>query len=166
MTRKKKKKYNTIYCKEPILSLRQYYHLAIWLPIVVPLLLWAIGMRPVNQELFQTGNSSTFFYLVVFGVIQYFIFACWSIFKYRGASALELKKVAFAAPIAFVPYYAFGFLIIYTIANFDLPGFPVFLVVILLSVVCLPVGYLYVGLSKIIQMILERTGVINQESFY
>jgi hypothetical protein len=144
--------------KRVTITLRQYYYVALWLPIIFPPFLLIYSLHDIG-----ISSSHKSFSAGLFGIIQYIIFALWNIFKYRDAVAWELKQFAFKAPFYFIPFYAIGFIVIYMIMNIDIPRYDVILVAMSLSLLCVPVGYLYVFLSYIIELILEKIGFIKED---
>ena len=144
--------------KRITIRLRQYYFLALFLPVVLPPFLF---VYPLHNN---SGNElPILFYAVIFGMIQYIVFALWSLFKYRGATPSELRAFSFKAPIAFIPFYAVGFILANIISSFELPSFDSMLILLVLSLLCIPIGYFYVALAHLLGRILEKTGFIEQE---
>lgn len=129
---------------------RQYYYFALWLPVIFPPFLFF-------------SSSQIIFNLTVFGTIQYVVFALFYIFKYRGATTRELKRFAVTAPLTFIPFYVSGFLLLYMAFNAEIPSFDVFMITLVFSLLCIPFGYCYVLLSYIIEVILEKLGIIEDE---
>jgi hypothetical protein len=142
--------------KKITITLRQYYYFALWLPVVFPPFLLVYSLHDI-----KTSNFSGAFSGGLFGVIQYVVFALWNLFKYREAPLGELRGFSFKAPFSFIPFYAVGFVLINMIANIAIPDFDVILVVLSLSLLCVPIGYFYVLLSYIIERILEKIGFIS-----
>ncbi len=140
------------------LSLRQYYILALFLPIILSPLLFVYPLYNSGDAKFSIG-----FYLLIFGMAQYVVFALWSIFKYRRATAKELKDFSFKAPISFIPFYASGFIVGNIISTISLPSFDSILILLVLSLLCVPIGYFYVALAHIIGRILKKIGFIEEE---
>lgn len=138
--------------KRKTISSRQYYYFALWLPVFFPPFLLFKPWHEMQLNLFN---------LVVFGIIQYVIFALWSMFKYRGATIGELKRFPVTAPLLFVPFYAAGFILIY-IYNY-LPRFDVLMMVLVLSLISIPVGYVYVFLFHVVEIMLKKSGVIQDD---
>lgn len=143
--------------KKPVLSLRQFYYLAMLLPLVFPPFLFF----PLPEA--NGARRSLLFYLVVFGILQYAVFMVWSMFKYRGAVAKELKDFSMLAPLYFVPFYAVGFMLGNMLQNIAPPGFDSFLMLLVPTLVSIPVGYCYVTLAHLIGRILEKIGFIRKE---
>ncbi len=152
---KQKKKYQRINKNKTTITLMQYYNFALWLPVILPLFLWSSGISP--------ANGKWFFNLVTFGVLQYIAFAGWTIYKYFGASSLQLKKISFSAPISFPPFYAVGFILAYMVSDFTLPGIDTVMVAVSLSLLAIPVGYCYVVMVHLSAWLLQEIGVIRRE---
>lgn len=136
------------------ITLRQYYFFALWLPVI---------FSPIFLAYFVRDIKTNFFALATFGIIQYVVFALWSLFKYQGATAEELKKFSLSAPFSFVPFYAAGFILTYVLVNIDIPRLDVFAMALVLSLICVPVGKFYVLIANIIAKILEKIGFIERE---
>jgi hypothetical protein len=143
--------------KKTTISLRQYYYLALLLPLALPPFLF-FPLPDTNGE-----KSSILFYLVVFGVLQYAIFMVWSMFKYRGAVAKELKDFSMVAPFYFVPFYAVGFILGNMLENIAPPSFESFLMLLVPTLFSIPIAYCYVILAHLIGRVLEKIGFIRKE---
>lgn len=152
---KQKKKYQPINKKKTTITLMQYYNFALWSPAFLPILLLASGAL--------SASGGWFFYLVALGVPQYVAFALWTIYKYFGATSLHIKKISFAAPISFPPFYAAGFVLAYMISDFTLPGIDTVMVAISLGLLSIPVGYFYVVVIHSLAWLLQEIGVIRKE---
>ncbi len=155
---KYKEKLNGPKREKTTISLRQYYFLALWLPIVIPPFLFVYPLHNTTRSQF-----SFLFYGVIFGMIQYVVFVLWSLFKYRVATTKELKAFSFKAPISFIPFYAVGFILANMISNIAPPGLDSLLIILVLSLLCIPIGYFYVALAHIIGRLLEKIGFIEEE---
>lgn len=143
--------------KRTTISLRQYYYLAMLLPLAFPPFLF-FPLPAANDE-----GMPILFYLVVFGVIQYAVFMVWSLFKYRGAVAKELKDFSLMAPFYFVPFYAVGFILGSMLQSISPPGFESILMLLVPTLISIPIGYCYVTLAHLIGRILEKIGFIEKE---
>lgn len=157
---RKKKKTNRNKNKRFQISLKQYYFFAIWLPVILPPFLWVYPLR----NMFTGGSQfSLAFYGAVFGIVQYIPFALWNIFKFWYSDPREMKQFTATAPFSFVPFYAAGLLVIYTLSNMQLPSIDTFLVTIILSLASILFAYFYIILSAIIEFFLKKTGFIREE---
>ncbi len=143
--------------KKKTLTLRQYYHLALLLPLAFPPFLF-FPLPETSKE-----GMPIIFYLFVFGVIQYVVFLFWVLFKYRGAVAKELKDFSLVAPLYFVPFYAVGFVLGNMLASISPPSFESVLMVLVPALVSIPIGYCYVTAAHLIGRILEKIGFIRKE---
>jgi len=140
------------------ISLMQYYYIAFWMPIFLPPFIFVYSIaRPHFTTL------SPLFYSVVFGTAQYVPFALWNIFKFRNAVTRDLYEFSFKAPIAFVPFYATGFLLAHMYSSITLPSIDSILILLVFSLLSVPVGYFYVALAHLIARFLQKIGFIEQE---
>ncbi len=144
-------------------TLMQFYQFALWLPIILPLVLWGSGHYPVDRKFANNTPFPIFFNLITFGIIQYFVFALWMLYKYRGASSLLIRQISFAAPMSFAPFYVIGFLLAYMLSSFTMIGIDTVLISLVLGLISIPVGYFYVLAVRLLEWILIKTGFIQRE---
>ncbi len=140
------------------ISLLQYYYVIFWMPVFLPPFIFVYSIAKPH---FTT--LSPLFYGVVFGTIQYIPFALWNIFKFRNAVTRDLYEFSYKAPIAFVPFYAAGFMIAHMYSSISLPSIDSILILLVFSLLSIPVGYFYVALAHLIARFLEKIGFIEQE---
>jgi hypothetical protein len=146
-----------------MISLRQYYYIALWLPLIVPFLMWGLTYNIHDKDFFIRTPFFLFFSAVKYSWLQYVVFASWTMYKYKKALTRELKKFSLEAPIAFIPYFAIGFLLQDMVLHLHIPSIDSLFFTLILSLVCLPFGYFYVALSYSLQWVLEKTGFIKRE---
>ncbi len=158
-----KNKKKNIFPKNYTISLMQFYYVALWLPVIIPLFLWGLGIYPVDRKFMGNTKFPVFLYLVLFGVLQYIVFALWTLYKYRGVNTLMLGKISFTTPISFAPFYGIGFILAHMMANFLLPSVDLIAMALVLSLLSIPVGYFYVVMVKILEWFLQKIGFIRKE---
>ena len=141
-----------------MVSLRQYYVFALWLPLIIPAIFLVAPIIP--QEL----RLAVFMVALVFGV-QYVMFAIWASCRHRNSTAEELAKFGRKAPLLFVPFCMIWFVayIFYEqhymqhlYQGHDIPN------ILSLSFFAIPIGYFYVGLAHILTFILKKLKVIKK----
>lgn len=160
---KKRKKYRSISKFDITFTLMQFYHFALWLPVILPVVMWSFGHYPVDRRFAHNTPFPIFFNLITFGVIQYIVFAFWMLYKHRGASSLLLRQISFAAPMSFAPFYVIGFLLAYMLSSFTIIGIDTVLIALVLGLISIPVGYFYVLAVRVLEWILIKTGFIKRE---
>lgn len=160
---KSRKKYRSIRKDSFTFSLMQFYHFALWLPVILPVVMWSFGHYPVDRKFINNTPFPVFANLIIFGVVQYTVFALWTLYKYRGASSLLLRQISFTIPMSFAPFYAIGFLLAYMLSSFTMIGIDTVLIALVLGLISIPVGYCYVISVRILEWVLIKTGFINRE---
>ena len=144
--------------KKVKISLRQYYYFALWLPVIFPSFSFLLIYHIPDIQ-----TVDFLFYGVLFGIVQYVVFALWTVFKYRGAVIRELKQFSYTAPFSFIPFYAAGFLLVSVFTHGGIPSIDSIFITLVFSLICIPVGYFYIVLAYIIELIMEKIGFIEEE---
>lgn len=160
---KSRKKYRSIRKDNFTFTLMQFYHFALWLPVILPVVMWSFSYYPVDRKFVHDTPFPIFFNLIIFGVVQYTVFALWTLYKYRGATTLILRQISFTMPMSFAPFYAIGFLLAYMLSGFTIIGIDTILIALVFGLLSIPVGYFYVLTVRILEWILTKTGFIKRE---
>ena len=143
-----------------MISLRQYYFFAIWLPIIVPVVL-LYRVYPLGEETEIDYFSMMFVSAVPFYGVQYLVFLAWIIYKHRKATTNTLREFSLIAPFYFLPFelasIIFAMLLSY-IGN-DLYDF-----MFIITICIIVFGYFYVGIAHALGFILTKIGFIKPDS--
>jgi hypothetical protein len=140
-----------------------FYRGALFLPVIVPAVLWAvlsafseqISMRETDAELL-----AFFMYSLPIAGVPYILFACGFAWWMRGKAPSVLRHATFWAPILFVPFVWFVLLTQSIIlsdpaATAGVPG------LLLVAIGVLLVGYTYVGVVEATRWCAERVGILS-----
>lgn len=146
-----------------MITLRQYYFFAIWLPIIVPLVLLNVLGVDYKSQLIILG---------FYGVVPYIIFTIWAILKYRSSPTEELREFGMVAPLQFgVAYIVQVILVIactaiyYTNLSNDyiyMFFWLIFMTAVVMFIV-IPTAYFYVAIANGLAFILQKIGFIKPE---
>ncbi len=137
-------------------SLRQYYLFSLLFPIILPLTPFLfIRFFTIPEE-----NLNILNVLFFSGVAQYAVFAACIFSKYKKAEVAKLRNLSLIAPLWFAPFYIITFLgginreLVIKYVNID--------VILLMTLYCLAVAYLFVVFTHIIGFILLKIGIVRR----
>lgn len=147
-----------------MVSFRQYYFFAIWLPIVLPL---------VIMNFLGVEYKSQFDFLYLYGVFPYILFGLFVIYKHNNSEAEKLGKFSSVAPLYFLLFYFVFFTLSPLFHSKSYTEIISFIEGIrsmfLLSIYTFPfvifVGYFYVGLVYALYFILRDIGFIKLDKY-
>jgi hypothetical protein len=139
------------------MSVHRYYRLAVWLPLVIPGLVWA-GARLFGLPAFELLHdlAVTLLLSLLYGGVPYAVLAAWATWWIDCRDETEIRRQAFRAPLlmlaAFVPFA----LTIGAAGGHALGGAMVLL--LFGAPYILVLGYGYVGLVFLIRRLAQRAG--------
>ncbi len=153
------------------IPLRNYYLFALWLPLIVPAIIFIIYRHDTNTGI-ATNILPIFFYAsVIFGGVQYLGFILWATYRYHKSSAEELEEFFYKAPVQFIPICASGILIffivvdllkyhsltslVFSISSNIVPA-------IMISALAVPYGYFYIALTHVLKFFLIEFYLIKE----
>jgi hypothetical protein len=126
------------------MSVQSVYRISIWLPIVIPAILFGIA----NVLRLPLADISLVLeilvYSLIWGGLPYLPLAVWATFWVSGRPEWEIRRMMFRAPLLMVLLFASAALVFGLIAN---ALKPLAAVALLGSVVIIPLGYAYVALA-------------------
>jgi hypothetical protein len=141
-----------------------FYRGALFLPVIVPAVLWAvvlafseqISMRETDAELLVF-----FMYSLPIAGVPYILFACGFAWWMRGKAPSVLRHATMWAPIVFVPVVwlvllAQSIILNDPTATGGVPG------LLLVALGVLFVGYTYVGVVEAARWCAERVGLLSR----
>jgi hypothetical protein len=142
-----------------------FYRAALFLPVIVPAVLWAvlsgfgeqISMRDADAEL-----AAFFLYSLPIAGVPYILFACGFAWWMRDKAPGVLRQATFRAPILFIPC-VWLVLLLQSILFSDpaatggVPG------LLLVAFGVLLVGYTYVGVVEAARWCAERVGFLPRQ---
>jgi hypothetical protein len=125
------------------MSICTVYRLCIWLPILVPALVILVA-KAFTLNLADGLVWEVLAYSLVYGGLPYAALALWASWWIGGRSEGEIRRLMFRAPLLMVAV----FVPVALVAGLAVgaPG-PFAAVAVLGTLIILPLGYLYVGVS-------------------
>lgn len=151
------------------ISLKNYYLFALWLPLIIPAIIYITDPHEANRGIGDNILPALFYASAIVGGAQYLVFALWTSYRYHKSSADELEDFFYKAPVQFVPICAAGVLLFFIIGdlNSSHPSFPYGLGNILIgsfiiSLPAIPYGYFYVFLTIVLKSLLTGLDIVKE----
>ncbi len=153
------------------IALKNYYLFALWLPIIIPAICSA-ALYFLNLDNLSENLATTYSLLlssIVFGGIQYFLFATYQTNTCLNKTSIEIEHIIKKAPLNFTKICFIGTTLIFLcLSLFNTQETPIIISIIfsaflsaIISLFVYPFAYFYIIIAFTLEHILKKLNIIN-----